>query len=179
MKQKNFGYITLVSFVFCLLNFSFTGCGVYKFSDVGGPPPEVKTVKVSFIENLAPYVNPQLSPTLTDRLRQKINNQTKLTLTNSDDAHWIISGYITDYTVNVVGVTSNDGRSQASVNRLNVSVRIVVNKQIEGKEPEEYTASRQFDFNANQTLQAVEASLLDEMVRNLTDEIFNRIFSNW
>jgi hypothetical protein len=51
--------------------------------------------------------------------------------------------------------------------------------QLESKPPQEYTVSRSFDFKANLTLQQAERSLLDEMIRNLTDEIFNRIFSNW
>ena len=62
----------------------YSGC--YSFKDVS-IPPEVKTVHVNYIENRATYVNPQLSPQLTDRLRQKINNQTRLTLIPGDDAH--------------------------------------------------------------------------------------------
>ena len=60
----------LVLFVQILM----TGC--YSFKDVS-IPPEVKTVRVNYIENKASYVNPQLSPQLTDRLRQKINNQSR------------------------------------------------------------------------------------------------------
>jgi hypothetical protein len=50
---------------------------------------------------------------------------------------------------------------------------------IKGSSTQEADVSRSFDFSANQSLQAAEAALLDEMVRNLTDEIFNRIFSDW
>jgi hypothetical protein len=39
--------------------------------------------------------------------------------------------------------------------------------------------SRSFDFDANLTLTQAETRLLDEMVRSLTDDMFNRIFSNW
>ncbi|MBA4168407.1 MAG: hypothetical protein H0X41_12840, partial [Chitinophagaceae bacterium] len=48
----------------------FSGC--YSFKDVS-IPPEVKTVRVNYIENRATYINPQLAPQLTDRIRQKIN----------------------------------------------------------------------------------------------------------
>jgi len=163
---------------FSLLNFTFTGCN-YKFSETGTIDPNVKTVKINLIQNVATYINPQLSQNLTEKLRQKINNQTKLSLTNSDNAHWIIDGQITDYTFSTVGVTSNDGKSQTSINRLTVTVRIMLTKQIENKEPEEYSATRQFDFPASQSQQQAETNNLDEIVRNLTDEIFNRIFSNW
>ena len=156
---------------------SFTSCN-YKFKDVV-IGKEIKTAKITTIENVAQYVNPQLTPNLTDRIRQKINNQTKLSLTNSETANIIISGQITDYTVTTSGVTSADGKSQASINRLSVSVRINLNNQIEESQSKEFTVTRQFDFPANRSLQQAEAALLDEMVRNLTDEIFNQLFSNW
>jgi hypothetical protein len=44
---------------------------------------------------------------------------------------------------------------------------------------QEFDISRSFDYDSNKSLQQAEAGLLDEMIRSLTDEIFNRIFSNW
>ena len=38
-------------------------------------PEEVKTFRVNYLENKAPYVNPQLSPALTERLKQKITRR--------------------------------------------------------------------------------------------------------
>jgi hypothetical protein len=177
LRVKNIGLV--ICFAFCLINFSFTGCRVYRFSEAGQVPPHVKTIKITPIENVAQYVNPQLTPNLTERIRQKINNQTKLSLTNNDNANWVISGQITDYTVSTSGVTSTNGRSQASINRLSVTVRITLTDQVENKDPRDITVTRQFDFPASQSLQQAESRLLDEMLRNLTDEIFNQIFSNW
>lgn len=87
--------------------------GCYSFKDVS-IPPEVKTVRVQFFENRARIVNPQLSQQLTDRLRQKIINQTRLGQVNSDDAHYDISGYISDYYVTTSGIAGQ----QAATNRL-------------------------------------------------------------
>jgi outer membrane lipopolysaccharide assembly protein LptE/RlpB len=152
---------------------------VYSFNDVGTIPPNIKTVRVNFIENRAPYVNPQLSPALTDRLKQKITGQTRLTSVSGDNADYDISGTVTDYSVSTSGVTNTNGQAVGSINRLTVTVQIVLVNQLESKPPQEYTVSRSFDFKANLTLQQAERGLLDEMIRNLTDEIFNRIFSNW
>src|ERR1700712_1948671 len=58
---------------------------------------DIKTIRINFIENKARYVNPQLSPQLTDRLRQKVNSQTNRTLVQGDNADYDISGFITDY----------------------------------------------------------------------------------
>ena len=64
-----------------------TSCGAYSFTGAS-VPDSIKTVRVNFIENKARYINPQLSPRLTDRVKQKITNQTKLTPTNSDNVHY-------------------------------------------------------------------------------------------
>lgn len=161
---------------FCI--FHVTSCGIYSFNQKGTLPDSIKTVRVQIIENRAPYINPQLSPNLTDRLRQKITRQTKLTQTNRDDANLDISGTITDYSVLTAGVTSVNGQKQSSVNRLTITVHVVFNNQL-GNDVKEADVSHSFDFPSNQSLQSAEAGLLDEMVRNLSDEIFNRIFSDW
>jgi hypothetical protein len=161
-----------------LLNFALTSCGIYSFTPKGTLPDSIKTVRVQIFENHAPYVNPQLTPNLTDRVRQKITRQTKLTQTNSDNANLDISGTITDYSVLTTGVSSTNGQKQTSVNRLTVTVHVTFNNTM-ANDVKEADVSLSFDFNANQSLQQAEASLLDEMVRQLSDEIFNRIFSDW
>jgi hypothetical protein len=162
-----------------IATFLNSGCGPYRFTESQPLNPSIKTVRIQYIENRAPYVNPQLSPNLTERLKQKILNQTKLSQTNNDNAHLSISGYISDYSPSTVGITSTNGRSQTSVNRLTVTVHITLVNQLEEKAPREFDVSRSFDFSATQSLQQAENQLLDEMVRNLTDEIFNHLFSNW
>jgi len=172
----NLQHITRFLFlVSCFLFFgiTFSSCGVYTFKDVS-IPPEVKTIKINFIENRAGYKNPQLSPRITDQLQQKISNQTRLTRTNSDDAHYQIGGYISSYTVSTSGISSQ----QASTNRLTVGVHITLLNTLKN-ETKEYDISRDFEFSAGLTFTQAEAQLMDDIIKNVTDEIFNRIFSNW
>ena len=150
----------------------FPSC--YTFRDIS-IPPNVKTVRLNYIENKAPYVNPQLSPRLTDRLRQKINNQTRLTLVTAEDAHYEINAVIIDYRATTAGISNQ----QAAINRLNVTVKIIFKNRLDEKENFEADISRNFDFDANLSLQQAEALKGDDIIRNLSDEIFNRIFSNW
>jgi basic membrane lipoprotein Med (substrate-binding protein (PBP1-ABC) superfamily) len=171
-----FSFVALFfAFCFLFLGASFTGCSVhYGFRDRTGIPDSIKTVKVSYIDNRARYINPQLSPRLTDKLRQKIISQTKLTQTNGDNADWEISGYITDYSFSTSAISGQ----QAANNRLTVGLHITLNNR-KTEDSKDYDVNRNFEFKGNQTLQQAEASLLDEMVRTLTDEIFNKLFSNW
>jgi hypothetical protein len=151
-----------------------SGCNIYRFRDVS-IPDSIKTVKVNFIENRARYVNPQLSPRLTDRLRQKIVTQTKLIQTNQDNPDWEITGMITEYSVSTSGIS----QQQVSTNRLNVTVQISLYNHKTNEQGDPITITKNFDFSSNLTLQAAEAQLTDDIVRNLADEIFNRLFSNW
>lgn len=164
-------YVLLLFFCFILLFLS--SCHVYSFKDVS-IPPEVKTVKIGFIENKARYVNPVLSSRLTDRLQQKIVSQTRLTRTNNDDAHYQISGYISEDYITTAGISNQT----AATNRLTIGVHITFINTLIGK-TFEYDITRNFDFNANLTRQQAEAALNEEILKNITDEIFNRIFSNW
>ncbi len=149
-------------------------CGIYSFKDVSIDYTKIKTIKIGFFENKARYINPQLSPQLTDRVQQKIVSQTKLSRTNNDDANLQISGYISDYSVTTTSISS----TQATSNRLNVGVHLVVKNNVDNK-TDEYDISRNFDFSANLSLQQAEGQLQEEILKNITDEIFNRIFSNW
>ncbi len=152
---------------------SLTSCNIYKFNEAT-IPDSIKTVKINFIENKARYINPQLSPRLTDKLRQKIIGQTRLTQTNNDNMDWEISGFITDYTFSTSAISGQ----QAANNRLSVSVHITLNDRKSDKTTD-YDVSRSFEFKGNKSFQQAESELGDEMIRTLTDEIFNKLFSNW
>lgn len=158
-------------FLFAVI--SIQGTCRYSMRDVS-IPAEVKTVRVFFIENKARYINPQLSPRLTDKLRQKIVNQTRLSQTNNE-ADYEISGYISDYSVSTSGIS----QQQVASNNLNVTVHIVFKNRLDEKTNFEADITRNFPFSASKSLSQAESELNDQIINNLTDEIFNRIFSNW
>jgi len=167
--------ITRIFFLVLVVVSLLTGCKIYSFNGAS-IPSNIKTVRVQYIDNKARYTNSQLSPQLTDKLRQKIVSQTKLTQVNSDNADYDISGYISQYDVTTSGISNQ----QVSTNRLTVAVNItLVDRKTPGAEPRNISASRSFDFSATLTLQQAEQKLNDEIIRNLTDEIFNKIFSDW
>ena len=169
MSFSGFCSLAVAGLLFMILS----GCGVYKLRDIS-IPQDVKSVKVNFIENRAPYINPQLSPRLTDRLRQKIVTQTRLTQTNNDSADWVINGTVTNYSISTAGLTNG---TQAT-NRLTVTVHIVKVDQVLDKTTE-YDVSRPFDFRSDQSITQAEAGLLEDILKSMTDDIFNRLFSDW
>jgi len=173
MRQQN----SLLLYLTCILLlsiFNFATCK-YSFKDTSPIPQEVKTFRVNYLENKAQYVNTQLSPQLTEKLKQKIINTTRLRQTNDNDAHYDISGYVSQYYTSTVGITSNN----ASGNRLTVGFHLVFKNTQDEKKNFEADLTRTFDFPATQSLSQAESALNNDIVRNLVDEIFNKIFSNW
>jgi outer membrane lipopolysaccharide assembly protein LptE/RlpB len=171
MKKTLFA--TKPLFLLLLVTQILSACGIYTFKDVS-IPADVKTIRLHFIENKARYVNPALSPKLTNKLQDKIVGQTRLTRTDSEDADWVVSGYVSEYNV----VTSGISSQQASTNRLTVGAHILLKDNKTGKDSE-FDVTKSFEFSATQTIQQAEAQLGDQIVQGLSDEIFNRLFSNW
>ena len=157
-----------------LVAFNYATCK-YSTKDTSPIPPDVKTFRVNYLENKARYVNPQLSPTLTEKLKQKITGQTRLRQINGDEAHYDISGYITDYSVTTTGITNQS----AGTNRLNVSFHLIFKNTLDQKKDFEADITNNYDFNAQKSLQEAEAQYANDIIKNLVDGIFNKIFSNW
>ena len=154
--------------------FSFATCK-YSLKDTSPIPPEVKTFRVNYFENKARYVNPQLSPALTEKLKQKIIGQTRLRQVNGDEAHYDIGGYVSDYSVTTSGISNQN----ASTNRLNVSFHLIFKNTLDQKKDFETDITSNYDFSASKSLQEAEAQLSGDIVKNLVDGIFTKIFSNW
>ena len=162
----------ICSFMLLFL-FNYMTCK-YSFKDVS-IPIEVKTFRVNYFENKAPYVNTQLSGQLTERLKQKIIGTTRLRQTNDDDAHYDISGYVSQYNTSTISITG----SSASGNRLTVGFHLIFKNTLDEKKNFEADLTRTFDFDGNLSLTQAEANLNEDIVKNVVDEIFNKIFSNW
>lgn len=167
----------ILLFACCLLLitcFNFATCK-YGFKDAAPIPTEVKTFRVNYFENRAEYKNPQLSPQITEKLKQKIISTTRLRQTNDDEAHYDISGYVSAYQVTSTGVTGGN----TSLNRLTTNFHVIFKNSLDEKKNFEGDVTYSIDFDANLSLSQVETQKGEEIVKNLTDAIFNKIFSNW
>ena len=115
----------------------------------------------------ARYVNPQLSPAVTEKLKQKVVGQTRLRQINGDEAHYDISGYVSDYSVTTTGITNQN----ASTNRLNVSFHLTFKNTLDQKKDFEADITNNYDFSAQLSLQQAEVQLWNDIVKNLVDGI--------
>lgn len=164
----------LATCLLILVTCSYSTCK-YGFKDTAPIPEEIKTFRVNYLTNKAQYVNPQLSPQLTEKLKQKIINTTRLRQTNSDDAHYDISGYVSQYYTSTTGISGNN----ASTNRLNISFHLVFKNSLDEKKNFETDVSTNIDYLATLSLSQAEAANNTKIISNIIDAIFNKIFSNW
>ena len=161
------------STVFLFLALLLCGCGVYSLS---GASISGKTIRIQVLENRARYISPTLNASLTEKIRSRILSQTGLAPVNTETADYNLSGTITAFEVTVTGVANTQTPTQ---NRLTISVAMDFKNRLDPKASFTQTFTRFTDFPASQTLQSVEASLIDNIGAQLADDIFNKAFVNW
>lgn len=171
MKQ----IVLRLTILFVLLVIS-TSCKVsYSLSDKGGIPADAKTISVAVFSNNSALGPPVLSQKFTERLRDMMVSQTSLSLTKSNgDLHF--EGFISDYIVSPVAIQSGD---QAALNRLTITVQVKYTNRFDNSKNFEQSFSRFNDFPSSNSLSSVETQLMDEINRQICEDIFNKAFNNW
>ena len=163
------------AFALAVTMFIVQSCGIYSFTGTS-IQPDVKTVTINYFEYQALKVNPSLSNDLTMALQDKFLKLTKLEQVEMD-GDIEITGAVTGYDVKATAITANE---QAAQNRLTVTVKISFTNR---KYPEDDFPDKSFsayaDFDAMQPLDAVEASLCEDIIEQLCDDMFNATVANW
>jgi hypothetical protein len=121
------------------------GCGLYSFTDTA-VDARVKTVSVKDFANSAANVQPSLSLAISEKLRTKIQRETRLQLTQTNaDARF--SGAIVGY---YVAPAASGGNDQSQLNRLTVTVRVeYINPVTKTNWSQTFEQYENFDRNAN------------------------------
>lgn len=150
----------------CKISYSFTGANI---------SPEVKTFSVYYFPNRAPLVNPTLSQTFTEALREKLQRQTSLNEL-TEDGDLVFEGQITNYEVRPMSIQKDD---LAALNRLTISIRVKYTNNIDPDQSLEQTFSAFEDFDSTSSLSDVEDGLVPEIINKITEDIFNATLANW
>ena len=139
-------------------------------------PEEMKTISVQFFENNATLVVPYLSQDFTEELKNRIRNQTRLSMVRAEgDAN--LEGRITDYSIRPVAVQGNE---RAGLSRLTITVNVKYTNVLKPEQSFEQSFTRFQDLDLRtKSLQVQERELIPAINRLLTEDIFNRAFANW
>ncbi|KAF0196878.1 MAG: hypothetical protein FD166_2156 [Bacteroidetes bacterium] len=172
--KKNPEYRLFYLILSVVLSTVLTGCGVYSFTGAS-VPPEAKSVSIAMFPNKAELVQPTLSQSFTEALREKFSSQTNLALVpRNGDLHF--EGEITGYSTEPVAIT---GQQQAALIRLKITVNVRYINKFNPKDNFETNFSRYEDYSSSQNLASVELDLIAKINEALVDDIFNKSVVNW
>ncbi len=161
-----FFFLFLLAFNACKVNYSLSGASI---------SPEVKTLNVKYFAKTASLGPPSLSQVFTEALKDKFLTQTKLELTN-EKADLTLEGTITGYTITPQAIQSNETAAQ---NRLTISVSVKFTNIKDEKQNFETTFSRFTEYPSTENLATVEDKSIEEINKQLVDDIFNKAVINW
>jgi len=165
--KRNTLTITLVSLL-------LAGCGIYSFTGAS-IPNEAKTVSVENFTLTATNSPASLKQIITEGLKDLFLSQTSLNLSESaGDLRF--SGNITKYEVNPIAIQANE---TAGKNRLTINIKVMYNNTLDQKKNFELSFSRYRDFNSSENLSDIEAVLIEEISKELLEDVFNKAFVNW
>jgi Lipopolysaccharide-assembly len=148
------------------INYSFTGASI---------PVDAKTISVATFQNRASLVQPGLNQVVTDALIDMCRAQTNLDMLSAG-GDLSFEGEITDYKTQPL---TAGGDEQAASNRFSITVKVRYVNNLDAESSFEQSFTRYQDYDSGLDLSDVEASLTDEIVKMLTEDIFNRAFVNW
>ncbi|HXU27716.1 MAG TPA: LptE family protein [Bacteroidia bacterium] len=169
---------SVVFALICLLTVSFYSCKVnYGFKGIT-IPLGAKTISVAMFQNQANLTAPVEPQLLTQKLRDAVSSQTNLGLLKNGGDLLFEECRITNYNTAPQSIAATT--DQAALNRLTVTIKLnFVNKLDETKNFTDREFTRYFDYPAAQNLSQIESAALEQINRQLTEDIFNAAFNNW
>jgi hypothetical protein len=146
-------------------------------------PETIKTINVEYFENNAPLVVNYLSQNFTEALKSRIRSQTSLSIVQNGEGNAHMSGSITGYSIEPVSVqaTNNNVAPIAGAERLTITVNVVFKTNTNAIDRKALDFTQSFsehqDFTGDISTQ--EQTLTNAIIKQLTDDIFNKAFANW
>ena len=157
-----------------LTSIFLASCGIYSFTGAS-IPADAETVSVAYLTTKATNTPSSLNQTITEGLKDLFINQTNLTLTEGE-ADLSFNGQITKYQLKPMAIKANETAGQ---NRLTIAIKVKYNNSFDEQQNFESTFSRYRDFNSTENLADVEDILIEEITKELLEDVYNKAFVNW
>ena len=152
------------------------GCSVsYKLTGASIDYTKVKTISLESFQNRAAYQWGPMAQMFNQTLNDVFVQQTKLVqVKNGGDLHF--AGEITSYDQFNKSISA-DGYSAMVQLKMTVNVRFTNNKNHNEDFERSFSATR--DFDASQSLESVQEDLVNQMIKEIVESIFNAAVANW
>ncbi len=166
MKQI-FLYLALIGLLSaCSVRFTLKGSMV---------PENIKTFTVQYFENRAPLINPTMSQSFTEALKDRITRESRLVL-ETKDGDIEFKGTITGYSIRPMAIQAD---ALSAETRLTVTVKVEYRNFKNPKDNWESQFSAYEDYPSERNITDIEGELTNLIIEQLTEDIFNKAFSDW
>lgn len=153
-----------------------TACTIsYRFNGASIDYETTKTIQIDNFPIRSTYVWAPMQSIFQNRLTDIYASQTKLRQVKKN-GDMQLSGEITGFDQYNKGISSDGYSSQVQL-KMTVNVRFVNNKKHTDDFERQFSATA--DYDASQQLTAVQEELVTQMVKEITDQIFNATVANW
>ena len=151
----------------CSISYSFNGASI--------DYTQTKTIQIDNFPIRSAYVWAPMQSIFQNRITEIYTNQTKLRQVKKN-GDLQLAGEITSFDQYNKGISS-DGYSSMVQLKMTVNVRFVNNKKHTDDFERQFSATAEYD--ASQQLTAVQEELVTQMVKDITEQIFNATVANW
>ncbi len=167
---------TVTLFTFTLLLITGVGCTVsYSFNGSSIDYSKTRTISIADFPIRADYVYAPMAIVFNEGLQSIYARQTKLRQINKG-ADLEISGEIIGYR-QINQAVKADGYASEVKLEMEVNVRFTNNNKHEEDFEKKFSSNRMFD--ASQPLITVQDDLINEMTKDIAEQIFNATVANW
>lgn len=159
-----------------LMAVAFAGCTVsYKLTGASIDYTKVKTITLETFQNRAAYQWGPMAPMLNETMSDVFIQQTKLIqVQRGGDLQ--LAGEIVSYDQFNKSISS-DGYSAMVQLKMTVNVRFTNNTNHDEDFERQFSATR--DFDATQSLESVQEELVNQMIKEIVESVFNAALANW
>lgn len=159
-----------------LLALIVSACTIsYRFNGASIDYETTKTIQIDNFPIRSTYVWAPMQSIFQNRLTDIFASQTKLRQVKKN-GDMQLAGEITGFDQYNKGISSDGYSSQVQL-KMTVNVRFVNNKKHTDDFERQFSATA--DYDASQQLTAVQEELVTQMVKDITDQIFNATVANW
>ena len=160
--------LTLIPLVqSCSIRYAFNGASI--------DYTKTKTIQIDNFPIRSTYVWAPMQSIFQNRLTDVFAQQTKLQQVKRG-GDLVLSGEITGFDQYNKGISSDGYSSQVQL-KMTVNVRFKNTKKPSEDFEQQFSATAEYD--ATQQLVAVQEELVTQMVKDITDQIFNATVANW
>ena len=159
-----------------LLTMLTVACSVsYKFNGASIDYTKTKTITIADFPIRSNYVWGPMASIFNNQLKDMYASHTKL-IQVKRNGDLVIEGEITQYQQRNKSVTA-EGHSAQTELSMTVNVRFTNNINHQEDFERQFTATSSYE--TTQSLNSVQEELVTQMVKNITDQIFNATVANW